>query len=66
MNELLNVWSQIFSTLEETENNLTLEVITCMTIDYVAARSGSTSAALLEKITPLIVECNDEIGPMQL
>ena len=43
-----------------------LMVILCMFIDYTASRNDMPSEELLEKITPTIIQCNEDLGAMEL
>lgn len=65
MEELFAKWEMVMAMLED-ESPESLMTITCMMIDMTAVKAGITSADLLEKISPIIVACNEAMGAMEL
>lgn len=63
MGDLFKVWEAI-EKIAETADAVSLECSVCMLIDYTAAKCGISSKELLEKITPIIISCNEELGQM--
>ena len=63
MEELYITWD-IFQTIASNTDVDCLKACLCMLIDYTAVKSGVSSKELLEQITPIIIQCNEELGEM--
>ena len=58
---MVGAWLDIEKTLEKLDLPYA-RVIACMTIDYVAKKSGLSSVEFMDFIRPTIEEVNDEYG----
>lgn len=65
MFEMFAKWEVIEQILRDSEVEY-LQPLTCMMIDYVAAKSGMSSKELLDSITPIIIKCNEELGAIEV
>jgi len=65
----LMIGFMLFDEIKEKMGELSpeaMQCVLCMMVDYVASKSGMSSASLLEKLTPAIIVCNEALGAMEV